>query len=67
MAAALLALKFAPVSLACTASAVALTLDGETMRAEKRKVRGAPLISASVPQHTRPPLATAPGAVVTRS
>ena len=64
MAAARLAAKFAPVSLACTASVVA---DDETTRAEKRNVRGDPLTSASESQHSRPPLATAPGARTTRS
>jgi len=66
-AAALLAAKFSPVSLACTVSVDALTLDGETIRAEKRNVRGVPLASASASQHKRPTPPTAPGARVTRS
>ena len=67
MAAARPAAKFAPVSLACTASVDALMRDDDTIRAEKWNVRGAPLTSASVSQQSRPAPATAPGARVTRS
>ena len=61
------AAKFAPVSVACTASVDALTLADAMMRAEKRNVFGAPLTRASESQHRRDRPATAPGALVTWS